>query len=291
MKLRLVLVYTTAMFVAPLAAQAMSPLTPAADASLRQSIAQARKTDATPFANVSDIVTKAAERHAAARGRHAPVAQSLARLGAPAVLPILELLAVDKSNVARRDLIEATGLLADARALPVLNAIVGDAGEDAETTRTSAEAIARIGTMEAATTLVSTLNAAHGDRERALVAGMGECRRGSVTDALATRARSSDAALSATAARSLGRAGNAWAWKTLSDHTEEPHIRETAARALVDAFVAHDGEARLAASNALMVVDSPLTPSLIAQARPSAPPATQTALDSLATRFASNPTR
>jgi hypothetical protein len=41
---------------------------------------------------------------------------------------------------------------------------------------------------------------------------------------------------------------------------------ETAARALLDAFAAHDGETRDAASNALMVVDASSTRSRIAEA-------------------------
>jgi hypothetical protein len=121
---------------------------------------------------------------------------------------------------------------------------------------------------------------------------MGECRRSRVTTALAERLRTtSDEATARIAARSLGRAGNAWAWRTLGDRSEEARIRETAAKALVDAFVRHDGEARTAASNALMVVDAPQTPALIDEAKKTAGPKTIKALDALATRFARNPAR
>ena len=55
-------------------------------------------------------------------------------------MPMLEMLAVDpprgvpaaSAPGVRRDLIEAVGLLKDARALPVLTALLDDATEDAE---------------------------------------------------------------------------------------------------------------------------------------------------------------
>lgn len=263
---------------------------------LQQEVTRARLADTTPFATVSAIVGQAPMAHARAQGRKAPVAQQLARLGPAATLPMLEKLAMEQPAQVRRDLIEAVGLLRDKRGVAALKDVLSDAAEEVETTRTTAEALARIGTDEAATHLVATLDgltgsAASGDRARAIVAGMGELRRLRVTEALARRARTGDDAMVRAAARSLGRAGNAWAWKTLADRSEEQKIRETAARALVDAFVAHDGEARQAASNALMVVDAPCTPGLIATARVAATPANQAALDALSARFANNPTR
>ena len=121
---------------------------------------------------------------------------------------------------------------------------------------------------------------------------MGDCRRIRITEALASHLRSTnDEEVARAVARSLGRAGNAWAWKTVADKSEEARIRETAARALVDAYVRRDGEARTAASNALMVVDAPETPALIAQAKKGAPADAIKALDALAERFARNPSR
>jgi HEAT repeat protein len=213
---------------------------------------------------------------------------------------MLEMLAVDpprgipaaSAPGVRRDLIEAVGLLKDARALPVLTSILDDSTEDAETTRTVAEAVARIGTDEAATQLLAALDASKGERTRAILAGMGDCRRLRVTEALASHLRAtSDESMARAAARSLGRAGNAWAWKTVADRSEEARIRQTAARALVDAYVRRDGEARYAASNALMVVDAPETPALIAEAKKGASSESVKALDALAERFARNPSR
>lgn len=267
---------------------------------LQREVARARVDDPRTFITVSSIVARAPEAALRARGRKAPTAREIARLGRGAVLPALELLAIDPPHgiqasslpEVRRDLVEALGLLGDARSLPVLSSILASEREEAETLRTTAEAIARIGTEDAADELVSVLEVAKGERARAIVAGMGECRRARVTEAIAKRLRAApDEATARVAARALGRAGNAWAWQTRRDRAEEKTIRETAARALVEAFVRQRGEARDAAANALLVVDAPETNELIAGARAGATQEALEALDRLATRLARNPTR
>lgn len=269
-------------------------------AEVQKDVAKARAVDPRAFVAVNGIISHAAEADARARGRKAPIALYLAKLGPSALMPMLEMLAVDpprglpaaSAPGVRRDLIEAVGLLKDPRALPVLASILEDTTEDADTTRTVAEAVARIGTEDAANHLLAALGASRGDRTRALLSGMGDCRRLRVTEALASHMRSTnDDSVARAVARSLGRAGNAWAWKTLADRSEETRIRGTAARALVDAYVRRVGEARIAASNALMVVDAPETPDLIAQAKKGASPDVTKALDALAERFARNPSR
>lgn len=269
-------------------------------ADLRVDVARARAVDPGSFIAVSNIVARAPESAKRARNFKANTAREIARLGPNAVMPALELLAVDPPHglpaasvpIVRRDLVEAVGLLRDARGLPVLSTILDGQDEDAETLRTTAEAIARIGTDEAADKLVATLQSANVERGRAVVAGMGECRRVRVVDAIAARLRATNDDLTVRAAsRAIGRAGNAWAWQAAGDRSEETAIRETAARALVETFVRQQGEARDAASNALMVVDAPITPSLIAAAKSGASPDTVQALERLAARFARNPSR
>jgi hypothetical protein len=90
--------------------------------------------------------------------------------------------------------------------------------------------------------------------------------------------------------KSLGHVGSAWAWKTLADRSDEAASRETAARALVTAFVQYDGEVREAAAKALLVVDDSHTVALIEAARRGAPADVALALDELARRVANNPT-
>lgn len=275
---------------------AAAPTLPFAD--LRQDVARARAADPRAFARVSDLVALAPDANARARARRAPIALYVASLGPSAVLPTLELLALDpprgvpseSAPALRRELIEATGLLRDARAVPVLAAILEDPKEEPETTRTTTEALARIGGATAASKILTTLASARDARARAILAGMGELRRVDVAEELAARLRAApDDATARVAARSLGRAGNAWAWRAESDRTDESRIRATAARALVEAFMRWSGEARTAAESALLVVDAPETPALIAEARRSATPELARALDGLAAHYARSP--
>lgn len=267
---------------------------------LRRNVAEARALDARPFAEVARIVAQAPELDARARARKAPIALYLAKLGTSALMPALEMLAFELPRTVpeasipsiRRELIEVVGLVRDPRGLRVLFAVLGDATEDIETTRTAAEAIARIGTEDAAAKLVSMLGAARDERARAILGGMGECRRRLIAEAIAERLRTTtDEATARVAIRSLGRTGNAWAWKTMADRSDEMPIRRTAASALVDAYARGDGDVRDAATKALMVVDAPETAALIAHARNTAAPGVAKALDELAVRFARNPAR
>jgi hypothetical protein len=271
-------------------------------AALRTNIDKARLADPAAFHKVREIVAHAREADKQARGRKAPNSLRLAGLGSKGLMPMLELVAfdapplatgetaADRASVAR-DLIEAIGLLKDRRAMPVLVAIL-ERESDAATTRTAAEAVARMDSDEAANVLVANVEKATGDRATAILAGMGSCHRTLVARTLAARlAAHPDDASAHPIIKSLGHAGSAWAWKTLSDRTEEAATRETAARALVTVFVQYAGEAREAAAKALMVVDDAHTNAFIEAARRGAPADTAVALDELARRFASNPTR
>lgn len=283
----------------PSMARAAGPSPTRVSTSLRSEIAAARAKDVRPFVAVSTIVQNAPAADARARNHKAPLALSFARLGPAGVLPMVELVAFGAPTGVpaetwpriRREMVEALGVLRDARALPTLLSVLEDAAEDEKTTRTAAEAVARFGTPEAEARLVRALDGAGAERSRAILAGMGECRTPRVVAALATRlAATKDGATARAAVKSLGRAGSAWAWQTEADKTRAVEVRDEAARALVDAFVRWDGEVRTAASNALMVVDAPSTPTRIADAK-AAHPESAAALDALAARFAKNPTR
>ncbi|MDB5217423.1 MAG: hypothetical protein JWO86_5350 [Myxococcaceae bacterium] len=268
---------------------------------LRTNIDKARLADPVAFHDVREIVSHAREADKHARGRKAPNSLRLAGLGTKALMPMLELVAfdapplaagetaADRASVAR-DLIEAIGLLKDARSMPVLVAIL-ERESDVATTRTAAEAVARMDSDEAANVLVATVDKATGERATAILAGMGSCHRTIVAKTIGDRlAAHLDDASAHQVIKSLGHAGSAWAWKTLPDRSEEAETRATAARALVTAFVQYNGEAREAAAKALLVVDDAHTNALIEAARRSAPADTAVALDELARRFASNPT-
>jgi hypothetical protein len=277
-------------------------LAPQTRTELRASIDKARALDPAAFHEVRDLVAKARDLDSHARGRKAPVSLRLAQLGTKALLPMLELVAFDAPALApgetpadrasvSRDLVEAIGLLHDPRAMPVLVAVLARDGDFA-TTRTSAEAVARMDTDEAASALVASVGKATGERATAILAGMGSCHRAVVARTLADRlaARPDDAA-ARHVMKSLGHVGSAWAWKTLADRRDEAASRETAARALVSAYVQYTGEARDAAGKALLVVDDSHTNALIEAARRGASGDAALALDELARRFADNPTR
>jgi hypothetical protein len=93
--------------------------------------------------------------------------------------------------------------------------------------------------------------------------------------------------------KALGAVGNAYAWKTpeVKKSGEGAQVRAIAAKALVAAFVAYDGEIRRKAETSILIVDDPSTPSLIAGAKQGASPELAAALDALAERFKHNPAR
>jgi hypothetical protein len=265
---------------------------------LQRDISRARAADPATFRAVRKLAVSAKEHDKRARGGKAPLALHFRALGAKALMPMLEMVAFDAGAVppearssVRRDLVEAIGLLRDARAVPALTEVLAK-DTDPAMTRTAAEALGRMDSPEAAAILVSSLAAAQGDRETAILAGMGSCHRDAVARALAAAlAKAPEPAKAMVIARSLGRVGNAWAWRTLADRSEESAARATAAEALVAAYVTYRGEAREAFAKALLVVDAPESSALLERARRGASGETALALDALAQRIDANPTR
>lgn len=273
---------------------------------LKTDIERARGETPDLFKQVYDVAKLAGELDAAARRPGTPLTMHFKALGPRALMPMLEMLAFDghaprdltptAQAALRVGLVEAVGMVRDARAVPVLARIVARE-RDVDTTRASADALGRIGNDEAFAALTTALAGidagdAGGERAQAIFAGLGSSRRVDATKLLAKKlgAHPSDATAKALA-RSLGTAGNAWAWKTLAVRTDEQAVRELAARALVDAYLRYAGEPRTAASNALLVVDAAITPSLISDARRTASADQAAALDALSARLATNPTR
>jgi hypothetical protein len=256
-----------------------------------------------PRSTVTALLSHAPEFNARARTGHAPMALWLSKLGPSAVGPILEGLSLntarraapsnDSHTALARDLIESLGLLKDERAFRVLAGILADPRTDDETLRTTAEAIARLDVRDSEPKLLEALASAQGSRALAVMAGMGECRHRRVVEALQTRLVSAtDDDTVRVIARALGRAGNAWAWSTRADRTEEQLVRAISSRALVEAFVRKGPAVRGALSNAILVVDAPETLSFLTEARQHAH-ATEddAALTALAARIAKNPAR
>jgi hypothetical protein len=294
-----------------------SELPAKARTSLKNDIDKARIETPDLFRQVQDVANHAAELDAGARRPGVPLTLHFKLLGPRALMPMLELLAFDghaptdltptARAALRVGLVEAVGIIRDARAVPVLSRIALRE-RDVDMTRASADALGRIGTNDAYDALLAALASADSnssattgtstgssERVQALLAGVGSSRRIDAATLLAKRldheSSHPDAATAKAIAKALGTAGNAWAWKTLASRADEATVREIAARALVKAYVAYPGEARVAAMNALLVVDDPHTNALVAAARSGASVDEAGALDALSSRLAKNPTR
>jgi hypothetical protein len=272
---------------------------------LGQEIAAARESDPDAFARVHEVVKRAEKLDARKRGRLAPMSPMLNRMGESALWPMVELIAFDANGVdadvttasARLalhiGLIEASGRLRDERLAPVWNAILDGPESRLKVVRSAVEALARLDTDAAAQKLV-WLSKTDGVRGEAALAAMGNCRRRKVAKRLAEALDSARDPLQAKRiVQSLGDVGNAWAWRTPSAKakSEEGAVRWIAAEALIQAYVTFKGEVRQAASNALLVVDAPVTSTLIEAARQGGSAERVKSLEKLAERFTRNPTR
>jgi hypothetical protein len=274
---------------------------------LRADIAKARGEVPELFKAVNDVVAHAKDLDAQARAPGVPLTLHFKGLGPRALMPLIDVLAFDghpaardlnetASSALRVGLIEAIGIIRDGRAVPVLAQALDGAREE-KIVRASSEALSRIGNDEALGTLTASLQKADATRNlgraRAILSGMHELRREAGARLLATRLDAErDPDTAKVLAKSLGGVGNAWAWKTKMSQNDATITRKTAARALVDAYAKwNNADVREAAAKALLVVDEPSTPALIAAAKSGASRETVTVLEQLEQRFAQNPTR
>lgn len=275
-------------------------LPPAARAALVAEIDAARKAQPSAFAAVATVRKALPELDAQKRGPLASITPQLRSIGTDGLFPMLAELAVealprgaltDTAWLAWRvALLEAVGSIRDPRAEATLTAIVDGPESDFAVMKAAVEALGKVGSDTAVAKLVA-LSKGGGPKQKAALAGMGECRRAKVAQALsqiiAARPDEESAKL---VIRSLGNVGSAWAWKTpaVAVSGEEAIVRATAAKALVGAFVAYEGALRHGAGDAILVVDDPSTPALITAAK-KAHPALADDLDKLAQRYAKSP--
>ncbi|MBX3228545.1 MAG: hypothetical protein KIT84_07825 [Labilithrix sp.] len=276
-------------------------LAPSASVTLRSDIDRAKLKSLAAFNAVNEIAIHADDLDKQSRRPGLPLTNAFKALGPEALMPMLELLAVDNhvpattSASARKaletGLVEAVGLLKDPKALPVLTSILAKS-KDLTMTFVTADAIAKLGSDDAVSALTSSLKGADATRSREILRGLGSAHRLAATQTIAGALDAHpDADTAAVLARALGHSANAWAWKAKKGGAEEAPSRDAAARSLMKAYLGYEGEARNAALKALLVVDASSTMSLINNARKGATPAQTAALDDLASRFASNPAR
>lgn len=271
-------------------------LAPEAQKVLRDMVAAARASDPGAFKDVHALVARTPELDKKARGGKAPVALALAKMGPRAVMPLAELAALDAPAsiprdalaAARLDVVEALGILRDARVAPVLYAWLDQA--DASAVAVAAEAVARLDSDEAASQLLAALGRSTGERTLGILSGMGMCHRASIANALSDRLSSApDEATARVAVKSLRRVASPWAWQTLARRDDESTVRDVASEALVAAFVRYEGETRDAAEKAMFVVDDGRVSQFVQSARARVPADKQVVLDGLAKKLATKP--
>lgn len=253
------------------------------------------------FLGLARIRASIPDLEAASRGRHAVVGPSIVGLGEGATAAILERLVLtdDGSTILsptalaawELGLIDSLGRIRDPRAAGVLDAVCRSPHVEPEVLRVAASALGRLETDSAAVTLVEASHAT-GDRGRAVLAGMGHCRRLVVARRLAEALpEQHEFDAHRDVARSLATVANSLVWRAeLVTHPDEgEEIRSIATRALLFDFITRDEAERSTLVKALMVVDDPETNRLIDSQRASADPELLEALDDLQERLENNP--
>jgi HEAT repeat protein len=245
-------------------------------ASLRPWIEAARTAHPSTFAAIAKLRAELPALEAKKRGPLPLLQRELRSLGKEAVPAMVDALDGAPRSL-RAALVEAIGWHRSNEARPLLVSLLDDA--DPLVVRAAAEGVGRYADDQSVRTLAARLDVP------AVASGVGTCRRLAMAAALGRKLDSKGAI------HALAELASSWAWKTGLPHaSEEKAVRQTAAAALVDVFV-REPSLRGEASNALMVVDDPGTPALVAAAKPFASSDTVAALDRLLARFASNPAR
>ena len=285
------------------AARADVPLSSEARTRLESSIQSAHARDASTFDAVKSVVAQADALDHQKRGRFYPMTSLLrgvVRGHAGSAMALLEPLVApqrftmpssESARIAlRAGLLEAAGDAKDPAAAPVYRAIIANATELYEL-RAAVEALGKLG-ADSDVAMLAALAQTRGPKQDAVIAGMGACRRVAAARALEAVVAQNPSGMSAKhLARALSAMGSAWALATpnAAPALEAPAIRDTTARAALAMFVSN-ADARMDASNALVVIAAPDAPRWIADARRSASPELAAALDALAARLAHNPT-
>jgi hypothetical protein len=279
-------------------------LSPTARQALQVQVMEARSLNPEVFLQTERLRDQIPAMDARKRGRLAPVGRMFRALGPQGLMPMLEQLALDAAprgqqwtdsawTALRCGMIEAVGSLRDLRSEPVLTSILTAGGAGHEVTRSATEALGKLGT-DGAVTVLTGLASAPGPGQASVLQGLGYCRReGCVQVLVDVLAVTDDIVLAVTLIRSLGDAGNAWAWRFPAGKVaeEEAPVRSASAQAVMDAFVRFDGHVRQVAANMLMVIDHAGTPAMMTAARIGAEPGLQADLEAFEARFARNPAR
>ena len=216
------------------------------------------------------------------RNPYPTTTRELRGLGKAALFPILEALAVKAPergslNDAEWDalkigMLEAVGVIGDARARPVVLATFEAPGLGESVQLAAGRAVGRLaGDAELA---LLTKHAVKGDALLlAAIAGLGEMRRVESAQHLASLlSTTKDADVAKAAAEALGVLGSSWAWRALGPKAEATGlaVRKVCAEALVPKLTRSQGQARIAVGDAILMVDHPTTVDLLKSERATA---------------------
>jgi hypothetical protein len=269
-------------------------------AQLRRQVAEARKRDPRAFEALTQLRARLPQIAARQRGRLVTVVLPLRSLGARALMPMLSELCLDgrlRGGLDQRtwrgwqtSLLEAVGSLRDARARPALEALLAavDPGREAQLFRGAAVALGRLGDDRAAATLIRLARQAR--TRRAVLPGLGQCRRTTVARELAAilSQATDDPTLASAAAAALGQIANLWAWQTpaVARSAEALAVRTVALEGLVASYPRLSPPAREVAVKAIKLVGHKKTLPAISAAQLKTSGAARAALDALAARIA-----
>lgn len=245
-------------------------LDPAVRAQLAAEIAAARASDGAAFDALAAIDSYKPEGIRRSRHNQPSAARALMRLGRPGLWPMIEWTAFraergklsdDQWRVLGAGLLQALGVLKDARAAPVLRAALAKAREPVWLDR-AAEGLGML-CGEAEERLLLAASGRRGDRRAAAIAGLGHCRTHGSARRLAAilRGEPPDSDLAARATRALGYVGSSWALAadTRVRAEDAEAIRRTAVEALVEALPRQTASStRAATARSVLMVEHPL---------------------------------
>lgn len=269
---------------------------------LKGQIATARAQQPAAFKAVAGVKGHKWETYRNYRNPVPTTTRELRALGAPALMPMLEALALnqptrgslndDEWDALAVGMLEAVGVLRDVRARPVLLAAFESNARPA-VIAAAGRALGRLGGDPELQML--TKHAVKGDaRYLEAIGGLGWMRRIEAAKHLASIiASTKDDAVIDAAADALGTLGSSWGWKSYGPKyaTQGLEVRKACAQALAPTFVRVKGATRTAVAEGLLMVDHPDTVDFLKSARASTGAATQKAVDALIVRVEKQRTR
>lgn len=246
-----------------------------ARAKLENDIAAAKAAQPKIFAAVKNVKGHRPEHYGKNRNPYPTATRELRGLGPAALLPMLDALAFqapDRGKLTDAEwdalaigMLEAVGVIKDARASAVVGAIFEASALRPGVRLAAARAAGRLG-GDAELTLL-TGHAKSGDPlELAAIHGLGEMMRLEAAKHVAQILGSTkDAKVAEAAATALGTLGSSWAWKSLGPKAQSAglEVRKVCAGALTPRAVRGTGAQRVAASDALLMVEHPDTLDLL----------------------------